>query len=124
MKMNSLMRLIIISSFVLFAYVAASAQEKETANDTKSTAEKTKVVVTDNLAKAADTTSNAVEKSAKSVKNFGSNAVEVTEGVVGKTVEQGRYYTVKTWDGTKWVSKQVWYATKKTGTTVKEAVSH
>ena len=124
MKMNSLMRLIIISSFVLFAYVAASAQEKETANDTKSTAEKTKVVVTDNLAKAADTASNAVEKSAKSVKNFGSNAVEVTEGVVGKTVEQGRYYTVKTWDGTKWVSKQVWYATKKTGTTVKEAVSH
>ena len=121
MKMKSLMRLVIISSLVLFAYVAASAQEKETANDTKQAAEKTKVVVTDGLTKVADTTKTAVEKSAKTVKNFGSNAVEVTENVVGKSAEvggkavkAGRYYTVKTWDGTKWVSKQVWYETKAT----------
>ena len=131
MNMKSLIRLVIISSFVLSAYVAASAQEKETANDTKSTAEKTRVVVTDNLAKAADTTKTAAEKTAKSVKNFGSNAVEVTDNVVGKsaevggkTLQKGRYYTVKTWDGTKWVSKQVWYETKAAGTAVTKAVKN
>ena len=131
MKMNSLMRLVIISSFVLFAYIGASAQEKETANDTKPAAEKTKVVVTDGLAKAADTTKTAAEKTAKSVKNFGSNAVEVTENVVGKsaeiggkTLQKGRYYTVKTWDGTKWGSKQVWYETKAAGATVNKAVKN
>lgn len=131
MKMKSLMRLVIISSFVLFAYVATSAQEKETANDTKQAAEKTKVVVTDGLAKAADATKTGVEKSAKAVKTFGSNAVEVTDNVVGKsaevggkTLQAGRYYTVKTWDGTKWVSKQVWYETKAAGTAVTKTVKN
>ena len=125
------MRFVIISSFVLFAYVGTSAQEKEIANDTKQAAEKTKVVVTDGLSKAADATKTAAEKTAKSVKNFGSNAVEVTENVVGKsaevggkTLQKGRYYTVKTWDGTKWVSKQVWYETKAAGAAVNKAVKN
>ncbi|PYS86399.1 MAG: hypothetical protein DMF62_16020 [Acidobacteria bacterium] len=103
-----------ISSFVFIAYSAASGQTKEIANDTKAAANK-----------AADVTKTAAEKTAKSVKNFGRHTVEVTENIVAsKPVEAGKYYTVKTWDGTKWVSKQVWYTTKKTGNAVKNAVTN
>lgn len=114
MKMKRLLRLIVISSFVFIAYSAASGQAKEIANDTKAAANK-----------AADATANAAEKSAKSVKNFGRHTVEVTENIVAsKPVEAGKYYTVKTWDGAKWVSKQVWYTTKKAGTATKNAVKN
>ena len=117
MKMKSLLRLVVVTLFVFFAYGAASAQEKETANDTTSTPSKIKVVVTDGLKTAAEKTKDAAETVAdttkKTAKTFGNRTVEVTEGVVGQAIKQGRYYTVKTWDGTKWVSKQVFYETKK-----------
>ena len=114
MKMKSLFRLVVVTLFVFFAYGAASAQEKETANDAPS---KIKVVVTDGLQTAADKTKEAAsvvaDTTKKTAKSFGNKTVEVTEGVVGQAIKQGRYYTVKSWDGTKWVSKQVFYETKK-----------
>lgn len=114
MKLNGLLRLAVASLFVFFAYGAASAQDKQTSNDTPS---KIKVVVTDGLQTAADKTKDAAsavaETTKKTAKSFGNKTVEVTEGVVGQAIKQGRYYTVKTWDGTKWVSKQVFYETKK-----------
>jgi uncharacterized protein YktB (UPF0637 family) len=118
MKINDLLRLVVVTLFVFFAYSAAAAQEKETANDTtKSTPSKVKVVVTDGLQTAADKTKDTAaavaDTTKKTAKSFGNRTVEVTEGVVGQAVKQGRYYTVKTWDGTKWVSKQVFYETKK-----------
>jgi hypothetical protein len=118
MKMKSLLRLVVATIFVFFAYSSAAAQDKETANDTnKDTPSKLKVVVTDGLKTAAEKTKDVGEaiadKSKKTAKTFGNKTVEVTENVVGQAVKQGRYYTVKTWDGTKWVSKQVFYETKK-----------
>jgi len=99
---------------VLLAYSFANAQEQEPAKDTTDTPSKIKVVVTDALEKTADVAKDVAEKTKKTATNFGKHAVEVTENVVGETQKQGRYYTVKTWDGTKWVSKQVFYAAKKT----------
>src|SRR5215213_3432959 len=117
MKMKSLFRLAVISLFVFFAYGSAAAQDKETANDTTDKPSKIKVVVTDGLKTAAEKTKDVAEtvadKAKKTAKAFGNKTVEVTENVVGEGVKQGRYYTVKTWDGTKWVSKQVFYETKK-----------
>lgn len=118
MKMNGLFRPAVAALFVFFAYGAAAAQEKETANDTSNDApKKVKVVVTDNLQTAADktkdTASAVADTTKKTAKSFGNKTVEVTEGVVGEGIKQGRYYTVKTWDGAKWVSKQVFYETKK-----------
>lgn len=123
MKMKNLVRFVVISSFVLFAYGVVAGQEKQTSNDTKPVAEKAKDAVVDGVDKAADATKSAAVKTGRSLKTFGSNAVEVTEGVVAKPIKKGRYYTVKTWDGTKWVSKQVWYETKKAAETVKKAVT-
>jgi uncharacterized protein YktB (UPF0637 family) len=117
MTMNGLLRMAVATLFVFFAYGAVSAQEKETANDTTDKPSKIKVVVTDGLQTAADKTKDAASAVAdttkKTAKTFGNRTVEVTEGVVGEGIKQGRYYTVKTWDGTKWVSKQVFYETKK-----------
>jgi uncharacterized protein YktB (UPF0637 family) len=117
MKINGLLRLVVVTLFVFFAYSAAAAQEKETSNDTSDKPSKIKVVVTDGLQTAADKTKDAASAVAdttkKTAKSFGNRTVEVTEGVVGQAVKQGRYYTVKTWDGAKWVSKQVFYETKK-----------
>ena len=114
MKLNGLFRVAVAALFVFFAYGAAAAQEKETSNDTPS---KIKVVVTDGLQTVTDKTKDAASAVAdttkKTAKSFGNKTVEVTEGVVGQAIKQGRYYTVKTWDGTKWVSKQVFYETKK-----------
>jgi hypothetical protein len=117
MKLNGLSRLAVAALFVFFAYGAAAAQEKETPNDTKDTPSKIKVVVTDGLQSAAEKTKDVAgaiaDTTKKTAKTFGNKTVEVTEGVVGQAIKQGRYYTVKTWDGTKWVSKQVFYETKK-----------
>jgi len=127
MKMKNLFRLVVISLFVFFAYGAASAQDKETSNDTAGKPSKPRVIVTDLLQTAADKTKDAASTVAdttkKTAKTIGNHTVEVTEGVVGKAVEQGRYYTVKTWDGTKWVSKQVFYATKNAANAVKKTVN-
>jgi hypothetical protein len=115
---------------VFFAYGTGSAQivEKikdaaETTKDvTVSAAKKTKVVVTDGLEKAGDETEEAATSGAKKTKTFGSHAVSTTENIAGQAYEGGKYYTVKTWDGTKWVSKRVWYATKKGSTATKDAI--
>ncbi len=118
MKMNGLLRLVVVTLFVFVAYGAAAAQDKETPNSTPSDPpKKVKVVVTDGLQTAADKTKDAASAVAdttkKTAKSFGNKTVEVTEGVIGESIKQGRYYTVKTWDGAKWVSKQVFYETKR-----------
>lgn len=119
------------AAVVFFAYGTGSAQVVEKVKDaaektkdvTVGAAKKTKVFVTDGLAKAGDKTADAAKSGAKKTKNFGSHAVSTTENVTGEVRENGKYYSVKTWDGTKWVSKRVWYATKKGATATKEAVA-
>lgn len=133
---------------VCFSYSTASAQivdavkdaasktkevTKDVAGKTKDAAGKTKdvtvdaskktvVVVTDGLDTAGDKTGKAVKVGASKTQKFGNTAVNVTENVAGDVYEGGKYYTVKTWDGTKWVSKRVWYATKKSAGATKDLV--
>ena len=110
---------------VLLSYGSASAQivektkevTKDVAEKTKDVtvgaATKTKVIVTDGLAKTADGTEKAAKVGPSKTQKFGNNAVNVTENVVGQTYEGGKYFTVTTWDGAKWVSKRVWHPNKK-----------
>jgi len=89
---------------------------KEAAKVTTDAVKKTSVVVTDTLSDAADKTRSATESGAKTTttkaSTFGKNTLNVTENVVGQTYEGGKYLTVTSWDGAKWVSKQVWYPNK------------
>ena len=111
---------VLTALFVFLSYTGVSAQIVEKAKDiadktkdvTVETAAKTKVIVTDGLATAADKSKQAAKVGASTTKRFGSNAVSVTENVVGDAYEGGKYHTVTTWDGTKWVSKRAWYKTK------------
>lgn len=98
------------------ADVTTDAAEK-TADVTADTTHKTKVVVTDGLEKAADKTADATSATAKAVgsktKSFGNHAVTVTDNVTATTTQEGKYYSVTTWDGTKWVTKRTFYPNKK-----------
>ena len=76
----------------------------------------------DLIDKAADKTAEAAKVGASKTKKFGNSAVRVTENVAGDAYEGGKYFTVTTWDGTKWVSKRVWHATKKGAGATKDAV--
>ncbi len=119
-------------ALVSFSYVGAQAQVvgavKDAAGKTKDVtvdaAKKTKVVVTDGLETAADKTKSAADATgdatakgakvaASKSKSFGNRTVSVTENIAGNAYEGGKFYTVTTWDGTKWVSKRVWFKTKK-----------
>jgi hypothetical protein len=91
---------------------------EKAAKVTTDTAKKTSVVVTDTLGDAASKTKSATESAVKTTttkaQTFGKNSVNVTESVAGQTYEGGKYLTVTSWDGAKWVSKQVWYPNSKT----------
>ena len=119
MRLNKLLRFLVISSFVFIAYSGVSAQDKPAVNETKDPEKKVKVVVTDNLQKPADQAKEAVAAPKETTKNFGNHALVVTENITpaantnATTAEGGRYYTVTTWDGSRWVSKQVLFPPKK-----------
>jgi hypothetical protein len=121
MRLNKFLRLLSISSFVFIAYTSASAQDAPVVKETKEAAKKVTVVVTDGLEKAAVKTKDAAlvvtEKAKAATKSFGTNTLVVTENISGEAkapAEGGRYYTVTTWDGSRWVSKQVLFPPKKT----------
>ncbi len=130
MKYKGLQIFVFAFVAVLFSYGSASGQivnaAKDAADKAKEVTKKTGVVVTDGLEKIADKTKDATvdgtKKAAKTTKNFGNKSVEVTENIAEGTVREGKFYTVKTWDGTKWVSKQVWFASKKTADKTKDVV--
>lgn len=138
MKKPLFMMNIFIAAIMLFSAAAANAQVVEKVKDTAEkakdvtvdTTKKTKVVVVDSLEKAEDkagdakdTTVDATKKAASSAKTFGSHTVSVSENVTEAVIKEGRYYTVSTWDGTKWVAKKVWYPTKKTSGKIKETAT-
>ncbi len=135
-------------TIALFAYTAADAQVvdaiKDAAGKTKdvtvSTTKKTAVVVSDAFETAVDKTpevagavkdgtvkgAKAAASGAKSAgsatKSFGNRTVNVTENVVDRSARKGKYYTTTTWDGTKWVSKQVWHESKDAASATKNVV--
>ncbi len=123
---------------VLFSYVGANAQivnttkkvvdktkdvtvdaAKKTVEVTKDVADKTKDVTVDAADKTADVTKDVADKTVDGAKSAGSGAkkvggyvIEISGDVAEKAVEGGKYFVHTTWDGTKWVSKKVWYPTK------------
>jgi hypothetical protein len=126
---------------ILFSYGSASGQivnaVKDAADRTKDAAVKTKdvtvdvakkttVVVTDGLTTAVDKTKDvsidAARKTKTTSRKIGEYTVDVTENVAEQAVEGGRWLTVTTWDGTKWVSKKVRFAAKKTASTTKDVI--
>ena len=96
---------------------------KKTGGVTKDVADKTGDVVVDGTGKAAGATKDAAKVGASKTKKFGNSAVNVTENVAGEAYEGGKYFTVTTWDGAKWVSKRVWYNTKKAADVTRDAVT-
>ena len=113
MRTKGLFSVVAFVAFVLFSYGSASAQETE---KPKSDAPATnpRVVVTDSLAETAKAkeAATAAKPAPTTTKSFGNHAVTVTEGVVGQTMQNGKWYTVTTWDGTKWVSKRTFFPDK------------
>jgi hypothetical protein len=145
MKYKGLLSALVLALAVLFAYGPANAQVVEKVKDaagktkdvtvdaaektkdvTVDTAKKTKVIVTDGLEKAADKTGDAASATAKAgkstTKTIGNHAVTVTDNVVAEVKKDGKWFTVTTWDGTKWVSKKTWIETKKVAGATKDAV--
>ena len=130
MKLKGLVSLFGLILFVSFSYSAANAQIVDAVKDA---AEKTKDVTVDAAKKTADVTGDiaegakdvtvdGVKAAGKGAKKVGNYTVDVTENVAGQAYEGGRWLTVTTWDGTKWVSKKVWFASKKAASATKDAV--
>ena len=99
--------------FVLFSYAVAAAQTTPTTNTTTTTTPTTtstnsRVVVTDNLAKPATTRSSTSSSASSTTKKIGNYNINVTEGVTGQNLENGKFLTVTKWDGSKWVTKREW----------------
>ena len=84
-----------------------------TKDATTTAASKTKDVVTDSANKTADVAKDTASAGKTKSQSYGKNTVTVTENIAGQAYEGGKYLTVTTWDGTKWVSKQVWQPNKK-----------
>ena len=134
MKYKGFLSVLALSLTVLFAYGQANAQVPEPIKDaagktkdvTVDAAKKTKVIVTDGLTKAADKTGDAASATASAAKStsktIGHHTVTVTDNVVGEIKKDGKWFTVTTWDGTKWVSKRTWIETKKVAVATKDAV--
>lgn len=114
MRTKGLFSVVAFFAFVLLSYGNAAAQEVEKPK-TDTTASNPRVVVTDTLAETAKAkdAATAPKPAPSTTKSFGNHAVTVTEGVVGQTMQSGKWYTVTTWDGTKWVSKRTFFPDKK-----------
>lgn len=116
MKTRSLAVFAALSVFVLLSYSSVKAQEDSTEKpktETPKSITKTTVVVTDNLEVAKTASAPAAKQPTSTTKSFGNNSVQVTESVVGTNYEEGKWHTVTSWDGKRWVPKRVFYPNKK-----------
>jgi hypothetical protein len=134
MKLRVLYNFLAVFVIALFSYSSANGQIVE---KVKNAAEKTKEVTVDTTKKTVELTKDAAEKVAgktkdatvEAAKTTGSGAkkvggytVKLVDNVKGQAYEGGRWLVVTTWDGTKWVSKRAWFATKKAANETKDAV--
>lgn len=104
----------------LFCVASFTSAEAQIVEKVKDAAEKTKDVTVETTKKVGEVAKDGAEKvedgtkaGVSKSKKVGSHIVTTTDNVVGQAYEGGKYYTVKTWDGSKWVTKRVWFATKK-----------
>jgi hypothetical protein len=105
MSIKRLTSLVMFFGVVLFSYAAASAQDTTTTTTTTST--NPRVVVTDNLSKPS-TPANQPATAKTTTTKIGNFNINVTEGVTGQNLENGKFLTITKWDGTKWVTKREW----------------
>lgn len=110
---------------VLFSCASVMAQDADKAKETATPIKEakaqaistTRVVVTDNLKNTADENKAApivlAEKPSSITKTFGTNTVSVTGDITGQSYENGKWFLVTKWDGSKWVSKREWFPNKK-----------
>ena len=114
MRTKGLFSVLVLLVVALFSYSSAAAQEPEKPK-TDTTASNPRVIVTDSIADAAKAKEAAIAKPAPTTtKSFGNHSLTVTEGVVGQPQQgSGKWHTVTTWDGTKWVSKREFFPDKK-----------
>ncbi|MEZ5344546.1 MAG: hypothetical protein R2681_03225 [Pyrinomonadaceae bacterium] len=149
MKIRSLFCFSLILGVVLFSYTSVDAQvvdevkkvaektkevtvdtAKKTGEVTGEVAEKTKDAAVKTVEKTGDVIEDSPEKTKETAEKTGAKTkegarmvVQVTDNLAEPVVKKGRLLTVTTWDGTKWVSKKVWFSAKKSGATVKKAVT-
>ena len=126
MKMKSFLNLGLFLAAVLFSYATVRAQNtpptKPTDTSTQpaktttttSTSTNPRVVVTDNLNKPATA---AAAQPKTSMTKYGNYSVSVTDNVTAapapaQSMENGKFFNVTTWDGTKWVTKRTWMPNK------------
>ncbi|HKX83804.1 MAG TPA: hypothetical protein VJL58_06280 [Pyrinomonadaceae bacterium] len=114
MRTKGLFSVLAFVAIALFSYNSAAAQEPEKPKS-DTTASNPRVVITDTIADAAKAKEAAAAKPAPTTtQSFGNHAVTVSEGVVGEPQKgSGKWHTVTTWDGTKWVSKREFFPDKK-----------
>ena len=109
-------RLLSLGTFVgcvLFLYSIAGAQTQTTTTTAKPTTTSTnpRVVVTDNLSQPT-TPSTAAQPKTTTTK-IGNYSVNVSDNIPAgsmQTMENGKFYNVTTWDGSKWVTTRKWMA--------------
>jgi hypothetical protein len=96
--------------FVLFSYAAANAQQTTPTTTTTATPTSTnsRVIITDNLAKPSSPSTSESTKQTTTSTKIGNYSVNVTEGVTGQNLENGKFLTITKWDGAKWVTKREW----------------
>jgi|SRR5437762_881468 len=127
MKLRRFLAFGVFLAAVLFSYESVRAQNttpsatksKETVTATKAapqTMPKHTVVVSDPFNKTDATAKDVATTPKTSSTKIGNYSVNVTEGVTGQSFEDGRWLTVTTWDGTKWVSKRTWFPNNKSAT--------
>jgi hypothetical protein len=130
MKLRVLLNFAIIFAVALISYNTASAQIVE---KVKKAADKTTEVTIDTTKKTVELTKDATDKTKNSIvevgkkenpraNRFGSYTVELTDNVRGQTSESGRWLTVTTWNGMKWISKRTWIVTKKAADKTRKTV--
>jgi hypothetical protein len=121
MKLRTLFLTSLVFGFAMIFGMSANAQIVDKTKDAASkvkdvtvkTAKKTTSAVADAVDDSASKTKQAAKVGAAKAQKFGSTTVSVTENIAGDAYEGGRYLTVTTWDGVKWVSKRQWFPNKK-----------
>ena len=67
-------------------------------------------------------TVDAAKTTKSAAKSTAGYTVKLVDNVKGQSYEGGRWLTVTTWDGAKWVSKRAWFPMKKAASATKDAV--
>jgi hypothetical protein len=111
MTTKGFLAMAIFFAAVLFSYDTVNAQET-TKPAAEPAAKKNRVVVTDPFDKPAPAATESTPAPKSTAQQFGNYSVKVTESVSGQNFENGKWFTVTKWDGTKWVSKRTFFPNK------------